>query len=139
MRAQRGFTLIELMIVVAILGVLLSIAMPAYGDYTARATVTEGLSLAASAKLGVSEYVNGHGTFPASNIEAGVAGSITGGAVSDVDVSPGRVTVTFASPPQIAGSRLVLSATTTAGALLWTCGGAGTTLDRRFRPSSCRH
>ncbi len=140
MRVQNGFTLIELMIVVAILGILLAIAIPVYGDYTARANVTEGLSLAASAKLGVSEYVNAHGSFPANNTQAGLAdaNSITGNAVSAVTVTPGLVTVTYSDPPAIAGNTLVLSAYTTEGALVWTCGSAGS-LDDRYRPASCRN
>jgi type IV pilus assembly protein PilA len=137
MRAQKGFTLIELMIVVAILGVLLAIAIPAYGDYTARANVTEGLSLAASAKLSVSDYVEANGTFPLNNAQAGLAPAITGNAVSNVIVTPGLVTITFSSPSQIAGNTLVLSAYTTRGSLIWTCGAAGNLADR-FRPSSCR-
>ena len=74
---QKGFTLIELMIVVAIIGILAAIAMPAYQDYTVRAKVTEGLNLAAAAKLAVAETFASNGKFPTSNPEAGLPANNT--------------------------------------------------------------
>lgn len=71
MRRQSGFTLIELMIVIAILGILLAIAIPAYQDYSARAKASEGLNMAAAAKMAVSETVLTSGTWPTNNAEAG--------------------------------------------------------------------
>ena len=73
MKKQQGFTLIELMIVVAIIGILAAIAIPAYQDYTIRAQVSEGLNLAAGAKAAVTEFTQDRGTFPVSNDEAGIA------------------------------------------------------------------
>jgi type IV pilus assembly protein PilA len=141
MKNMKGFTLIELMIVIAILGILMAIAIPAYQDYTVRAKVSEGLNLAGSAKLGISEYVQSEGDFPTDNAEAGLAAStdITGNDVTSVEVTTGLIEITFAStaPDSIASSTLVLSAYTTAGSTRWTCGTAGDVEDR-FRPSSCR-
>ena len=95
---QQGFTLIELMIVVAIIGILAAVAIPSYQDYTKRAHVSEGLSLAGAAKTGVSEYYGSQGTWPGSNAEAGIgaAGSITGNAVTSVTVGTnGTITVVY--------------------------------------------
>ena len=95
---QQGFTLIELMIVVAIIGILAAIAIPAYQDYTIRAQVSEGLSLASGAKASVSVYYSNTGVFPNNNDAAGLADSsdITGNYVSDVFVLPGVTTLTRA-------------------------------------------
>ena len=147
-KLQQGFTLIELMIVVAIIGILAAIAIPAYQDYTIRAQVSEGLSLADGAKTAVAEYYTNHGTFPGSNTSAGLATdtSITGNYVSQVNAAGGKILVTFsnASPQKanaaINGKILSISAVTAGGgSIKWTCGttSAGTTIATKYLPSSC--
>lgn len=88
---QKGFTLIELMIVIAIIGILAAIALPAYQDYTKRSRVSEGLSLAGGAKSALTEYYASNNKWPSSNAEAGIAepASIKGNAVKSVTVSTG--------------------------------------------------
>ena len=97
-QAQKGFTLIELMIVVAIIGILAAMALPAYQDYTKRSHVSEGLTLAGAAKLGVTEFYADKGTWPTSNTDVGLgaANTITGNAVNSVEVATGGViTITY--------------------------------------------
>jgi type IV pilus assembly protein PilA len=141
-KVQQGFTLIELMIVVAIIGILAAVAIPAYQDYTKRANVTEGLSLAASAKTAVTEFYNSKGNAPANNVSAGLApaGSIKGNAVTSVTVGPtsGLVTIVY-NTKVIAGGTLVLSPTFGQGGVEWKCKlGAGSTIKPQWLPSSCR-
>jgi len=143
-KVQQGFTLIELMIVVAIIGILAAIAIPAYQDYTIRAQVSEGLSLAAGAKTAVSEYYTNAGSLPADNPEAGIATniSITGNYVSQVNIDDGVITVTYESTgaqkanAKIDGQTLLLSPTPSVGSIVWTC--TSTTLASKYLPSSCR-
>ncbi|HFB1046346.1 TPA: pilin, partial [Neisseria gonorrhoeae] len=91
---QKGFTLIELMIVIAIVGILAAVALPAYQDYTARAQVSEAILLAEGQKSAVTEYYLNHGIWPADNGAAGVASSssIKGKYVKEVEVNNGVVT-----------------------------------------------
>jgi type IV pilus assembly protein PilA len=143
-QAVRGFTLIELMIVVAIIAILAAIAIPAYQDYTIRAQVTEGMSLSTGAKAAVWDFVSNTGHFPSNNASAGLAtaASIHGNYVSSVDVSAGTIVVAFQGPKandQIHNVALALSPVTNSGSIAWTCSGAGTTLPGRFLPSACRH
>jgi len=141
-KMQQGFTLIELMIVVAIIGILAAIALPAYQDYTKRSHVTEGLSLAGAAKASVTEFYSSKGYMPAVNTSAGLANavSITGNAVTQVAVAGGVITITYNAKVDN-GKTLSLSPVTGAGGVQWVCGsaaGGGSTLDNKYRPSSCR-
>ena len=137
MKKQQGFTLIELMIVVAIIGILAAVAIPAYQDYTIRAKVTEGLSLAASGKTGVAEYFASTGNLPANNDEAGMGTStdISGNSVQSVTIASGVIEVIFSASP-IGSSTLQLSPTTSGGKIVWDCTGGN--LLAKYRPSSCR-
>ena len=142
MKKQQGFTLIELMIVVAIIGILAAIAIPAYQDYTIRAQVSEGINLASGAKAAISEYFMDSGALPGSNADAGLeaAANITGNYASNVAVGAnGVVTVTYSGADvnaQIAGQTLTLTPTTNAGSVQWAC--ASGTLQAKHVPSACR-
>jgi type IV pilus assembly protein PilA len=99
-RPQQGFTLIELMIVVAIIGILAAIAIPAYQDYTIRSQVSEGLTLAAQAKTAVSESYSQNGAAPATRTAAGMtanAADTKGNYVSQLDVTNGVITITYSN------------------------------------------
>jgi type IV pilus assembly protein PilA len=141
-RVSAGFTLIELMIVVAIIAILAAIAIPAYQDYLIRAQVTEGMSLASGAKAAVWDFVSNTGRFPTSNESAGLATntSITGDYVSSVDLVPaGKITIAFGASranATIKNSTLVLSAITQAGSISWSCD-RGTVSDK-YLPATCR-
>jgi type IV pilus assembly protein PilA len=127
---QKGFTLIELMIVVAIIGILAAIAIPAYQDYTIRAQVSEGLSLASDVKAGVAEYVAQTGDWPADLIEAGMGSLATlddksGRYVEQLDVSNGTIIVTYGrdANSKIDGAILSLQPLVNEnGDVVWMCG-----------------
>ncbi|HFC7527960.1 TPA: pilin [Neisseria meningitidis] len=124
---QKGFTLIELMIVIAIVGILAAVALPAYQDYTARAQVSEAILLAEGQKSAVTEYYLNHGIWPANNNSAGVASSSTikGKYVKEVTVANGVVTATMLSSgvnKEIQGKKLSLWAKRQDGSVKWFCG-----------------
>ncbi|EMU3523548.1 pilin, partial [Neisseria gonorrhoeae] len=124
---QKGFTLIELMIVIAIVGILAAVALPAYQDYTARAQVSEAILLAEGQKSAVTEYYLNHGEWPENNTSAGVASAsdIKGKYVKEVKVEKGVVTATMASSnvnKEIQGKKLSLWAKRQDGSVKWFCG-----------------
>ncbi|WOD27415.1 pilin [Alloalcanivorax xenomutans] len=157
---QKGFTLIELMIVVAIIGILAAVAIPAYQDYTIRSQVSEGLNLAAAAKTAITETYLNSGTVPASRTEAGMSANATdtqGQYVASVDVNAnGEIVITYGNNVNAAidGNTLVLEPfAQNDGSIAWQCNsasagkgapgttlGAGTTgnLPEQYAPSQCR-
>ena len=146
MKKQQGFTLIELMIVVAIIGILAAIAIPAYQDYTIRAQVSEGLSLSSGGKAAVAEFFQDSGVWPANNTEAGLAAptTIIGKYVSSVTVTntatSGIITVLYAGPDANAAlgtAALTLIANDNGGSIGWNCAGVSPMLDK-WLPSACR-
>nr|WP_101079058.1 pilin [Neisseria meningitidis] len=142
---QKGFTLIELMIVIAIVGILAAVALPAYQDYTARAQMSEALTLAEGQKSAVVEYYSDNGTFPNSNTSAGIAASneIKGKYVASVKVegnaSVASITATMNSSnvnKDIEGKTLVLVGKQNSGSFSWECKKGS--VDEKFLPSTCR-
>jgi type IV pilus assembly protein PilA len=143
-RLSAGFTLIELMIVVAIIAILAAIAIPAYQDYLVRAQISEGMVLAGGAKAAEWDFVSNTGRLPGNNESAGLvtATSISGKYVSSVDVSNGIIKVLFNGPQANVAIRpsskyFLLSPVTQAGSIIWTC--TGSTVDRKYLPTSCRN
>ena len=131
------------MIVVAIIGILAAIAIPAYQDYTIRAQVSEGLSLSAGAKAAVAEFYQDQGTWPTDNSNAGleVAANISGKYVTSVTVgnADGIITVLYNQADvnaNIAGDDLTMAATNNQGSISWTC--ASTSLADKHLPAACR-
>ena len=146
-KVQQGFTLIELMIVVAIIGILAAIAIPAYQDYTIRAQVSEGLNLGGGAKTAVAEFYQDRGVWPNGNTGAGSAGlsaaaNIKGKYVKSVAVGAtnGIVTVTYGFDAHtiINGKTLQLSATDNTGSIEWACSSPGNVIEDKHLPAACR-
>ncbi len=136
-KVQKGFTLIELMIVVAIVGILAAVAIPAYQDYTVRARVTEGLSLASAAKVTVAENAaNGSAlaagyTAPAATLNVTSVAIDAGGLITvTLTTKAGGGTVVFTPAP------VLVAGTPPNDRITWTC--TGGTLAQKYRPAECR-
>lgn len=153
MRKEQGFTLIELMIVVAIIGILASVALPAYQNYATRASVTEAMSLAAGAKSSSAEIFSSEGAFPLDNTGAGLETNtaITGTNVASVTVTRtgagtvttpgtsnelGTIVIAFnANNATLNGNSVTLTANSSGGSITWVC---TSTLPNASVPASCR-
>jgi type IV pilus assembly protein PilA len=153
---QKGFTLIELMIVVAIIGILAAIAIPAYQDYTVRSQVTEGMNLASPVETGIAEYFANTGSFPTAMSSVGISSTPSGKYVSAVTITTGAIIVTYGNQANsnVATKTLGLTPYTDANNdIIWVCGlhtqptsatiGTGvttgaTTVADKYLPQTCR-
>ncbi len=142
MKQHKGFTLIELMIVVAIVGILAAIAIPAYQDYTIRARVTEGLSLASAAKVTVAENAMSGLPLDQGWVQPGATSNVASIAI---DSGNGNITVTYAAAIDTSGTLIMaptasgavlVSGTIPTDAISWSCTGGD--LADRYRPAICR-
>jgi type IV pilus assembly protein PilA len=138
-RAQKGFTLIELMIVVAIIGILAAIALPAYQDYTARAQVSEALAAAGAARVSVTEFAQTENALPANNAEAGIT-DVPTQFVASLAVANGVITVTMADAATASGTVVYTPVTQVTGGTLeitgWNC--TNTFTRNSHAPATCR-
>ena len=146
MKKVQGFTLIELMIVVAIIAILAAIALPAYQDYVIRSQVSEGSVLSDGAKTAFAEFYSNRGISPPSNASAGLAQptSIIGNYVGSVNVATGKIVATYSRPQanaKINGKVLVFSPySAQGGSMGWSCKNpsSGTNVDLKYLPTVCR-
>ena len=150
---QKGFTLIELMIVIAIIGILAAIALPAYQDYTVRAKVSEGAIAASALKVGVTEMFADNGIAGVATY-SGVIAADQANLITDkitavaVDAAAGTISITMGGIPQLAGGNVLayvpqiggaaIADNNSTGSITWDCTTAATTIDDKFLPANCR-
>ena len=140
-RKQSGFTLIELMIVVAIIGILAAIALPSYQSHVIRSQVAEGLTLSSAAQTSVAEFIMQNGAWPADNNAAGlpVGTEIRGDYTKQVTVEDNVIVILygFSAHADISGDTVTLTAVDNDGSVSWSCASGGT-IQRKHLPGACR-
>lgn len=140
-KSQHGFTLVELMIVVAIVGILASIALPAYTSYTIRAQIAEGLHLTGPIKNAITQHHNDNGVFPVDNDAAALeaAGSYSGKYVFSISVDGAVISIQYGNDAsaKISGQTVTMTAIHRDGSVSWVCAGDGV-LSTIYLPSSCK-
>ena len=141
-RFNSGFTLIELMIVVAIIGILAAVAIPQYQNYVARAQVSEALVLASGAKTAVADYFSVNGKWPQHHSDTGLeaARDITGNIVKFLDVAGEQITIILkdTAHEKIAKGVIILGAEDEGGSISWSCWSVGSLDLTSYLPSSCK-
>jgi type IV pilus assembly protein PilA len=136
-KLQQAFTLIELMIVVAIIGILAAMALPTYQDYVKRAHISEGLILSTGVKTSVMEYFSSNGSFPQAT---DISTTLTGNAVTSITVgADGVITIEYNAKVDITNNKLTLTPKDSGGSILWICAAATADgVDSDYLPSRCR-